>query len=58
LGPSSPKVLAATHFHEIFEHGFLRPQPNLTLAHMEVLVDKKGKRREGDIATEVTYLYA
>lgn len=24
---------------------------------MEVLVDKKGKRRQGDTATEVTYLY-
>ena len=57
LGADAPKVLAATHFHEIFEHGFLKPQPGLEFVHMEVRVERKEKRREGDLASEVTYLY-
>jgi hypothetical protein len=53
LGSKRPKVLAATHFHELFEHGFLRPRPQMALAHMEVRVD------EGlsGIGEQVTYLY-
>lgn len=43
----APKVLAATHFHEIFEAGYLPPQPGLAFAHMEVRVDHQGQHRSG-----------
>ncbi|KAF7512474.1 hypothetical protein GJ744_001409 [Endocarpon pusillum] len=58
-----PKVLAATHFHEIFEMGFLPPQNGLQFAHMEVRVDRKHHHdnnqhaEAGQCATQVTYLY-
>jgi DNA mismatch repair protein MSH5 len=61
----APKVLAATHFHEIFEMGYLPPQRGLSFAHMEVRVDPKLRTRnahEGgvgdDLGTGVTYLYS
>jgi len=60
LGVHCPKVLAATHFHEIFEHSgghLFDHRPSLALAHMEVRVDKKEKRKAGDHGSEVTYLY-
>lgn len=67
----APKVLAATHFHEIFEAGFLPRQNGLGFAHMEVRVDEVRRRRvdddedERDVdglaggggGAEVTYLY-
>lgn len=63
----APKVLAATHFHEIFEMGFLRQQRGLGLAHMEVRVDRNGTGRDGaeegegagaaGLGTQVTHLY-
>lgn len=53
LGEDRPKVLAATHFHEIFEHGFLRPRPYLAFGHMEIRVDKDAH----EDADQVTYLY-
>ena len=61
LGENSPKVIAATHFHEIFEHGYIVPQPRLKFLHMEVRVDRS-KSSGSSIAshglnTEVTYLY-
>ncbi|KAL4953439.1 muts domain V-domain-containing protein [Aspergillus filifer] len=34
----APKVIAATHFHEILENEFLRIRPRLQLGHMEVRV--------------------
>jgi DNA mismatch repair protein MSH5 len=55
LGLESPKVLAATHFHEIFDENFLKN--DIALCHMEVRVDQNGKRRLGDHVSEVTYLY-
>lgn len=48
-----PKVLAATHFHEIFESGFLRPRPGLEFGHMEVQVDASAS----EIGNQITYLY-
>ena len=55
---AAPKVLAATHFHEIFSPGlFPLDHPSLAFAHMEVHIDGKGKRRQSDSQTEVTYLY-
>jgi DNA mismatch repair protein MSH5 len=60
-GEETPKVLAATHFHEIFEAGFLPPQRGLGFAHMEVRVDRRRSGRQitddDSLGTEVTYLY-
>jgi DNA mismatch repair protein MSH5 len=53
LGPNCPKVLGATHFHEIFENGFLPPRPALRFAHMEVNVDAEASQVED----QITYLY-
>lgn len=53
LGDESPKVLAATHFHEIFENGFLQPRPLLAFGHMEIRVDMEADAVE----EQITYLY-
>ncbi|KAK4507319.1 hypothetical protein PRZ48_001054 [Zasmidium cellare] len=52
-GPDCPKVLGATHFHEIFESGFLPPSPSLGFAHMEVRVDTAAS----EVDNQITYLY-
>ncbi|OQE25299.1 hypothetical protein PENSTE_c006G06453 [Penicillium steckii] len=49
----SPKVIAATHFHEIFENSLLAPHPGLQLGHMEVKVSGESEEAEDQIA----YLY-
>jgi DNA mismatch repair protein MSH5 len=49
----APKVIAATHFYEIFENGFLEPRPRLQLGHMEVKVCEESK----EVEDQVTYLY-
>ncbi|KAK3616211.1 hypothetical protein LTR56_026103 [Elasticomyces elasticus] len=51
-GADCPKVLGATHFHEIFESGFLPERPELTYAHMEVRVDEAS-----EVDEQITYLY-
>lgn len=48
-----PKVLAATHFHEIFENGFLEERPELSFGHMEVHIDSDAELVED----QITYLY-
>ncbi|TVY28135.1 MutS-like protein [Lachnellula hyalina] len=48
-----PKVLAATHFHEIFENGFLEERPELSFGHMEIRVDSDAHLVED----QITYLY-
>jgi DNA mismatch repair protein MSH5 len=53
LGVHRPKVLAATHFHEIFENGFLLHRPELSFGHMEVCVDTNAEAVED----QITYLY-
>jgi len=53
LGDDRPKVLAATHFHEIFENGFLEESPELSFGHMEVRVDSDAELVED----QITYLY-
>ncbi|KAI5305413.1 hypothetical protein KEM56_004513 [Ascosphaera pollenicola] len=53
LGDERPKVLGATHFHEIFEAGFLAPRPELAFGHMEVHIDPTTI----DLENQVTYLY-
>lgn len=53
LGENAPKVIAATHFHEIFENGLLSERPQLALGHMEVYVNA-----ETDVLQDqLTYLY-
>ena len=53
LGPNRPKVLGATHFHEIFENGFLGERPELSFGHMEVRVDSN----TNVVEDQITYLY-
>ncbi|KAL9585794.1 MAG: hypothetical protein Q9212_001307 [Teloschistes hypoglaucus] len=53
LGARRPKVLGATHFHEIFENGFLQPRPHLSFGHMEIRVDEEAEAVED----QITYLY-
>ncbi|CZS90681.1 related to MSH5-meiosis-specific protein [Rhynchosporium graminicola] len=53
LGVHRPKVLAATHFHEIFENRYLKEQPELSFGHMEVRLDTESEAVED----QITYLY-
>ncbi|ROW11409.1 hypothetical protein VMCG_01390 [Cytospora schulzeri] len=53
LGDEAPKVLAATHFHEIFENNFLLANPCLAFAHMDVRVDLE----TDNVDDQVTYLF-
>ncbi|KIW63518.1 hypothetical protein PV04_08515 [Phialophora macrospora] len=57
LGANSPKILVATHFHEIFDLGLFDDAQNLSLAHMEVLVEARDEPNAGEDNTEITYLY-
>ena len=52
-GADCPKVIGATHFHEIFESGFLPPRPALGFGHMEVQVDDA----QSIVEDQITYLY-
>lgn len=51
-GSSSPRLLLATHFHELFEGGYLEDLPGLGLAHMDVLTDWEAATED-----QVTYLF-
>jgi DNA mismatch repair protein MSH5 len=54
LEDARPKVLVATHFHEIFENGFLTEDDrDLAFAHMEVRADFDAV----DPDDQVTYLF-
>ncbi|OBT79203.1 hypothetical protein VF21_01764 [Pseudogymnoascus sp. 05NY08] len=53
LGVNRPKVLGATHFHEIFASGALHDRPELEFGHMEVRVDAESE----SVEDQVTYLY-
>jgi DNA mismatch repair protein MSH5 len=53
LGVQRPKVLGATHFHEIFENGFLPERSELSYGHMEVRVEASAELVED----QITYLY-
>ncbi|KAF2632157.1 hypothetical protein BU25DRAFT_487709 [Macroventuria anomochaeta] len=48
-----PKVIGATHFHEIFEMGLLKPRPALAFGHLEVQVDAD----KSQVDDQITYLY-
>ncbi|KGO72917.1 DNA mismatch repair protein MutS, core [Penicillium italicum] len=50
---SPAKVIAATHFHEIFENNFLTLRPRLQLGHMEVQVCEETQ----EVEDQITYLY-
>ncbi|KAI5240609.1 hypothetical protein E4T42_08313 [Aureobasidium subglaciale] len=52
-GDQCPKVIGATHFHEIFESGFLLPHERLAFGHFEVRVDPHSRQ----INEQLTYLY-
>ncbi|KAG9719913.1 hypothetical protein KCU73_g14673, partial [Aureobasidium melanogenum] len=52
-GDQCPKVIGATHFHEIFESGFLLPHERLAFGHFEVRVDPQSQQ----IDEQLTYLY-
>ena len=53
LGKRRPKVLAATHLHEIFETQHLANASHLVFAHMEIQADTNPYAERGTI----TYLY-
>ncbi|RAR08460.1 DNA mismatch repair protein MutS [Stemphylium lycopersici] len=53
LGSERPKVIGATHFHEIFEMGLLRSRPALGFGYMEVRVNTEAQ----EISDQITYLY-
>lgn len=46
-------MLGATHFHELFENGFLRARPGLQYGRMEVHLDNDAVEMEN----QITYLY-
>ncbi|KAK9477054.1 muts domain V-domain-containing protein [Lipomyces japonicus] len=52
-GTKRPKVLASTHYHELFENDILQPSKFIDLMHMQVLVDDDVADTEG----RITYLY-
>ncbi|PTB70113.1 hypothetical protein BBK36DRAFT_1189598 [Trichoderma citrinoviride] len=49
----TPRILAATHFHEVFANGYLNHHSTLTLAHMDVRTDWDAINPED----KVTYLF-
>ncbi|XPS97973.1 hypothetical protein M3J09_007189 [Ascochyta lentis] len=53
LAHERPKVIGATHFHEIFETGLLKPRPTLAFGHLEVKVDTE----KSQVNDQITYLY-
>ncbi|KAJ4320596.1 hypothetical protein N0V84_005778 [Fusarium piperis] len=53
LNQDCPRLLVATHFHEIFEGGYLSHHEGFHLAHMDVRVDSDAAQTED----QVTYLF-
>ncbi|KAF2761501.1 hypothetical protein EJ05DRAFT_174055 [Pseudovirgaria hyperparasitica] len=53
LGDECPKVIVATHFHELFENGFIGPQPSVAFGHLQIRVDKEAL----EVGNQITYLY-
>ncbi|KAM0245064.1 hypothetical protein ACHAP5_005736 [Fusarium lateritium] len=54
LGRDCPRLLAATHFHEIFEGMYLEHHGGLRIAHMNVRLDWEARL----IDEQVTYLFS
>ncbi|KAK3383895.1 muts domain V-domain-containing protein [Lasiosphaeria ovina] len=53
LDMEKPKVLVGTHFHEIFEHGFIGPRDGVAFAHMEVRLNPEAQ----DAEDQLTFLF-
>ncbi|KAL2269874.1 hypothetical protein VTJ83DRAFT_2058 [Remersonia thermophila] len=53
LGTNRPKVLAGTHFHEVFEQGLIAPGKEVAFAHMDARLDPGAE----DPEDRVTFLY-
>lgn len=53
LAEDAPRVLAATHFHEIFENKLLPNTPQLSFAHMDVRIDLETE----SVDDQVTFLF-
>lgn len=53
IGVERPKVLAGTHFHEIFENGLVKPRDDMGFAHMDVRLDPQAE----DVDEKVTFLF-
>ncbi|KAF5632203.1 DNA mismatch repair MSH5 [Fusarium sp. NRRL 52700] len=53
LGPECPRLLAATHFHEVFECGCLGNHNGLSIAHMNVRMDWNASL----VDDQVTFLF-
>ncbi|KAL2263346.1 hypothetical protein VTK26DRAFT_7142 [Humicola hyalothermophila] len=54
LGAERPKVLAGTHFHEVFENDVLKPGNDVAFAHMDV---RLGPQAAEEVEDQVTFLY-
>jgi DNA mismatch repair protein MSH5 len=52
-GQDCPRLMIATHFHEIFEGGYLNHRPHLRVAHLEVEIDQNNQQAEDHL----TYLF-
>ncbi|KAK4144643.1 muts domain V-domain-containing protein [Dichotomopilus funicola] len=53
LEVEAPKVLAGTHFHEVFDNGLLQSRQTLAFAHMDVRLDPEAE----DPEDQVTFLF-
>ncbi|KAK1828220.1 muts domain V-domain-containing protein [Podospora conica] len=53
LGPERPKVLAGTHFHDIFERGIIEPGGGVKFVHMAVHLEPDAAEPED----QVTFLF-
>ncbi|EFQ28701.1 MutS domain V [Colletotrichum graminicola M1.001] len=53
LSSQTPKILIATHCHEIFEGGYLKGRPEMFLAQMDVRLDLEAEHMED----QVVFLY-
>ncbi|RGP63824.1 DNA mismatch repair msh5 [Fusarium longipes] len=53
LGSNCPRLLAATHFHEVFENRYLEHHNCLKIAHMNVRLDWEASLMDD----QVTYLF-
>ena len=53
LGAQAPRLLVATHFHELFEGGYLSGHTGLLLGHMDVRTDWEAVQVED----QITYLF-
>ena len=53
LGEGMPRLLLATHFHELFEGGYLVEHEALRLSHMDVRTDWDARQ----VDDQITYLF-